>query len=79
MQRPPRKTSNEWIVETVARTCRSENLDQVGLGPPFEVAIEERVPGFSVIRKTIKGRRHVPVGRRYLRHMTTLVTTFERA
>jgi hypothetical protein len=24
-----------WIVETVARTCASENLDQIGLGPPL--------------------------------------------
>ena len=67
-----------WIVETVARTCTSENLDQIGLGPPFEVAIEERIPGLSVIRKTINDRRHVPVGLSYRRQMTTRVITFER-
>ena len=78
MQRPLRKISNEWIVETVASTCGSENLDQVGLGPPFEVSIEERIPGLSVIRKTINDRRHVPVGLSYRRQMTTRVITFER-
>jgi len=67
-----------WIVETVARTCASENLDQIGLGPPFEVAIEERITGLSVIRKTINDRRHVPVGLSYRRQMTTRVITFER-
>jgi hypothetical protein len=62
----------------VVRTCRGENLDLVRLGPPFEVAIEERIPGLSMVRKTINDQRHVPVALSYRREMTTRVIAVER-
>lgn len=60
MQRPPRKVSNKWIMEAIVAGGRSENLGQVRFGPAFEVAIEQQVPGCSVIGKPIKNLHYSP-------------------
>jgi hypothetical protein len=67
-------------METIAGGRRSEDLGQIGLGPAFAVAIEEQIPGCSVIRKTINELHHVPASFGYVNHMAAAcVITFERA
>ena len=60
MQRPPRKASNKWIMESIVAGGPSENLGLVRFGPAFEVAIEQQVPGCSVIGGPIKNLHYSP-------------------